>query len=223
MEKIELFDKYISGEMSEDEIADFKRKLSDDKDFSSDFQIYKIIVKGICKEENDKEADLDNAFKSLSKVDLRKIVGPKLTIVKGGKPKAKIVYMVSWVASVAAIVVIAFTFTFTFNIQRSARNSVDDVMFDCYYNPVSRSASNIEDLSGASIHQIQQVMPTLVQEYNKATDVQDISEQGINLAMVYLKLHDREKAKYILNDVKQKCLDNVQIQKQCDKLLDKLQ
>lgn len=221
MEKIELFDKYISGEMSEDEITDFKRKLSDDKDLSSDFQIYKIIVKGICKEENDKEADLDNAFKSLSKDDLRKIVGPKLVIVKGSKPKAKIVYMVSWVASVAAIVVIAFTFTF--NIQRSARNNVDDVMFDCYYNPVSRSASNIEDLSGASIQQIQQVMPTLVQEYNKATDVQDITEQGINLAMVYLKLHDREKAKYILNDVKQKCLDNVQIQKQCDKLLDKLQ
>lgn len=221
MERIELFDKYISGEMSESEVADFKRKLSKNKELSSDFQIYKMVIKGIYKEENDKEAELDNAFKSLSKVDLRKIVGPRLTIVKGDKPKAKIFYMASWVASVAAIVVIAFTFTF--NIQRSARNNVDDVMFDCYYNPVSRSASNIEDLSGASIPQMQQVMPTLVQEYNKATDVQDITEQGINLAMVYLKLHDREKAKYILNDVKQKCLDNVQIQKQCDKLLDKLQ
>ena len=221
MERIELFDKYISGEMSESEVADFKRKLSKNKELSSDFQIYKMVVKGIYKEENDKEAELDNAFKSLSKDDLRKIVGPRLTIVKGDKPKAKIFYMASWVASVAAIVVIAFTFTF--NIQRSARNNVDDVMFDCYYNPVSRSASNIEDLSGAGIQQMQQVMPTLVQEYNKATDVQDITEQGINLAMVYLKLHEREKTKYILNDVKQKCLDNVQIQKQCDKLLDKLQ
>lgn len=221
MERIELFDKYISGEMSEAEVADFKRKLSDDKDFSSDFQIYKIIVKGIYKEEKEKEAELDNAFKNMSKDDLRKIVGPKLTIVKGGKPKAKIVYKASWVASVAAIVVIAFTLTF--NIQRSARNSVDDVMFDCYYNPYSRSTSNIEDLSGASIQQIQQIMPTLIQEYNKATDVQDITEQGINLAMVYLKLHDRERAKSILNDVKQKCLDNTQIQKQCDKLLNKIQ
>ena len=221
MERIELFDRYISGEMSESEVADFKRKLSENKELSSDFQIYKMVVKGIYEEENDKEAELDNAFKSLSKDDLRKIVGPRLTIVKGDKPKAKIFYMVSWVASVAAIVVIAFTLTF--NMQRSARNSVDDVMFDCYYNPYSRSASNIEDLSESSIQQLQQVMPTLIQKYNKATDVQDITEQGINLAMVYLKLHDREKARHILNDVKQKCSDNVQIQKQCDKLLDKLQ
>ncbi len=83
MERIELFDKYISGEMSESEVADFKRKLSKNKELSSDFQIYKMVVKGIYKEENDKEAELDNAFKSLSKDDLRKIVGPRLTIVKG--------------------------------------------------------------------------------------------------------------------------------------------
>ena len=53
--------------------------------------------------------------------------------------------------------------------------------------------------------------------------MQDITEQGINLAMVYLKLHDRENARDILNDVKQKCLDNTEIQKHCDKLLDKIQ
>ena len=96
-------------------------------------------------------------------------------------------------------------------------------MFDCYYNPNSRSASNVEDLSEASSQQLQQVLPNLIQEYNKATDMQDITEQGINLAMVYLKLHDRENARDILNDVKQKCLDNTEIQKHCDKLLDKMQ
>ena len=51
MERIELFDKYISGEMSESEVADFKRKLSENKELSSDFQIYKMVVKGIYKEE----------------------------------------------------------------------------------------------------------------------------------------------------------------------------
>lgn len=45
MERIELFDKYISGEMSESEVADFKRKLSKNKELSSDFQIYKMVVK----------------------------------------------------------------------------------------------------------------------------------------------------------------------------------
>lgn len=72
MERIESFDKYISGEMSETEVAEFKRKLSEDKEFSSDFQIYKMVVKGIIIEEKDKEAELDNAFKKLSKDDLRK-------------------------------------------------------------------------------------------------------------------------------------------------------
>ena len=128
MERIESFDKYISGEMSDTEVAEFKRKLSEDKDFSSDFRIYKMIVKGIVMEQNDKEAELDNAFKNLGKDDLRKIVGPKKTIAKTSKSKAKVVYIASWITSVAAVAVIAFSLTF--NIQRSARNNVDDIMFD---------------------------------------------------------------------------------------------
>lgn len=221
MERIELFDKYISGEMSESEVADFKRKLSENKELSSDFQIYKMVVKGIYKEENDKEAELDNAFKSLSKDDLRKIVGPRLTIVKGDKPKAKIFYMASWVASVAAIVVIAFTLTF--NIQRSARNSVDDVMFDCYYTPVYRGSEDIVDLSKASEAEIKKKqLPTMLEEYQKASDEQELSFCGINLAMVYLKIHDRDKARKVLLDIRTKCTDN-DVKAICDKLLKKIE
>lgn len=156
MERIESFDKYISGEMSETEVAEFKRKLSEDKEFSSDFQIYKMVVKGIVMEENDKEAELDNAFKNLSKDDLRKIVGPKKTIAKTSKSKAKIVYVASWITSVAAVAIIAFSLTF--NIQRSARNNVDDIMFDCYYSPVSRGGEDIVDLSKASEAEIKKTI-----------------------------------------------------------------
>ena len=220
MERIDLFDKYISGEMSESEISDFKRKMSEDNDFSSDFQIYKMVVKGICKEEKDKEAELDNAFKSLSKDDLRKIVGPKLTIVKGGKSKAKIVYMASWAASVAAVVAIAFTLTF--NIQRSARNSVDDVMFDCYYTPVSRGGEDVVDLSKASEAEIIKQLPTMLEAYQKASDEQELSSYGINLAMVYLKIHDRDNARKILLDIKARCTDS-DVKNICDKLLKKIE
>lgn len=220
MERIELFDKYISGEMSEAEVADFKRKLSEDKDFSSDFQIYKMVVRGICKEEDEKEAELDNAFKSLSKDDLRKIIGPKLTIVKGGKPKAKIVYMASWVASVAAVVAIAFTLTF--NIQRSARNSVDDVMFDCYYSPISRGGEDVVDLSKASEAEIKKQLPTMLEAYKKASDEQELSSYGINLAMVYLKIHNRDNARKVLLDIKTRCTDS-DVKDICDKLLKKIE
>ena len=157
----------------------------------------------------------------MSEDDLRNIIGPKIAIYRKPEKKAKIIYLTSWISSVAAVMVIAFSITF--NMTQSANEKVDNIMFDCYYNPNSRSASNVEDLSEASSQQLQQVLPNLIQEYNKATDMQDITEQGINLAMVYLKLHDRENARDILNDVKQKCLDNTEIQKHCDKLLDKIQ
>mgnify|MGYP007078012507 FL=1 len=220
MERIESFDKYISGEMSDTEVAEFKRKLSEDKDFSSDFQIYKMVVKGIVMEENDKEAELDNAFKNLSKDDLRKIVGPKKTIAKTSKSKAKVVYMASWITSVAAVAVIAFSLTF--NIQRSARNNVDDIMFDCYYSPVSRGGEDIVDLSKASEAEIKKQLPKMEKVYNKATDEQDISSYGINLAMVCLKIHDRDKARKVLLDVKKKCTDN-DVKNICDKLLKQIE
>lgn len=220
MERIESFDKYISGEMSDTEVAEFKRKLSEDKDFSSDFQIYKMVVKGIVMEENDKEAELDNAFKNLSKDDLRKIVGPKKTIAKTSMSKAKVVYMASWITSVAAVAVIAFSLTF--NIQRSARNNVDDIMFDCYYSPVSRGGEDIVDLSKASEAKIKKQLPKMEKVYNKATDEQDISSYGINLAMVYLKIHNRDKARKVLLDVKKKCTDN-DVKNICDKLLKQIE
>lgn len=220
MKRIESFDKYISGEMSDTEVAEFKRKLSEDKDFSSDFQIYKMVVKGIVMEEKEKEAELDNAFKNLSKDDLRKIVGPKKTIAKTSKSKAKVVYMASWITSVAAVVIIAFSLTF--NIQRSARNNVDDIMFDCYYSPVSRGGEDIVDLSKASEAKIKKQLPKMEKVYNKATDEQDISSYGINLAMVYLKIHDRDKARKVLLDVKKKCTDN-DVKNICDKLLKQIE
>lgn len=221
MKRIESFDKYISGEMSDTEVAEFKRKLSEDKDFSSDFQIYKMVVKGIVMEENDKEAELDNAFKNLSKDDLRKIVGPKKTIAKTSKSKAKVVYMASWITSVAAVAVIAFSLTF--NIQRSARNNVDDIMFDCYYSPVSRGGEDIVDLSKASEAEIKKQLPKIVDAYKNASDEQEISSYGINLAMVYLKIHDRDNARKVLLDVKSKCVGNPYIMGHCDKLLEKIQ
>lgn len=220
MERIESFDKYISGEMSEAEVAEFRRKLSEDKDFSSDFQIYKMVVKGIVKEEMDKEAELDNAFKNLSKDDLRKIVGPQKTIVKTPKSKSKVFYMASWITSVAAVAIIAFTLTF--NIQRSARNNVDDIIFDCYYSPVSRGGEDIVDLSKASEVEIKKQLPKMEKVYNKATDEQDISSYGINLAIVYLKIHDRDKARKVLLDVKKKCTDN-DVKNICDKLLKQIE
>ena len=44
MANIELFDKYINSELSEKEMADFKNRLEEDKDFAIDFNSKSICV-----------------------------------------------------------------------------------------------------------------------------------------------------------------------------------
>ena len=198
--------------MSEAEILEFEKKILEDKDFSSDFLVYKMIVKGIIKEEQEKEQELDDAFKILGKDDLRNIIGPKIELPK---QKNKIISITSLILSIAAVVVIAFTYTF--NIQRSARNSVDDVIFDCYYSPIYRGGDVI-DLTDADEKTIELSLPNMVGSYKKASEVQEISSYGINLAMLYLKIHDRDNARNILEDVKKKCADE-DVKNLCDKLL----
>lgn len=220
MDNIDLFDRYISGNLTAEEKAAFDNQLAADTDFATDFRLYKTTVRGIIKEEIERKRELEEAFKELNEEGLMEIIGKKKNQESLPKKERKVISMTSWISSVAAIMIIAFSVTYS--ITQSANENVDSVLFECYYNPVSRSASGGVNLSEASSQELQRALPTLVQEYNKASEEQAISEQGINLAMIYVKLHDRKKAKEILVDVKHKCSGNVQIQKQCDKLLEKI-
>ena len=220
MDNIDLFDRYISGDLTAEEKAAFDNQLAADTDFATDFRLYKTTVRGVIKEEIERKRELEEAFKHLNEEGLMEIIGKKKNQEILPKKERKVISMTSWISSVAAIMIIAFSVTYS--ITQSANENVDSVLFECYYNPVSRSASGGVNLSAASSQELQRALPTLVQEYNKASEEQAISEQGINLAMIYVKLHDRKKAKEILVDVKHKCSGNVQIQKQCDKLLEKI-
>ena len=220
MDNIDLFDRYISGNLTAEEKAAFDNQLAADTDFATDFRLYKTTVRGVIKEEIERKRELEEAFKHLNEEGLMEIIGKKKNQEILPKKERKVISMTSWISSVAAIMIIAFSVTYS--ITQSANENVDSVLFECYYNPVSRSARGGVNLSEASSQELQRALPTLVQEYNKASEEQAISEQGINLAMIYVKLHDRKKAKEILVDVKHKCSGNVQIQKQCDKLLEKI-
>ena len=61
MANIELFDKYINGELSDSERNEFKGRLESDKEFATDFNIYMVSVIGICK-----EAEQDKLYAHLS-------------------------------------------------------------------------------------------------------------------------------------------------------------
>lgn len=77
MERIDLFDRYIKGELSEEDNCKFKERLESDEDFASDFRIYSLSVIGICKEAEQDNADFGNAMKHLTKEQLFDIIGRK--------------------------------------------------------------------------------------------------------------------------------------------------
>ena len=65
MERIELFDKYISNQLSDSEKADFEARLNSDEKFASDFKVYLLTVDGICKEAQQDNLDFGIAMKSI--------------------------------------------------------------------------------------------------------------------------------------------------------------
>lgn len=77
MERIDLFDRYFNGELSEEENIRFKERLDEDEQFASDFKVYSMTVAGICKEANQDNADFGVAMKHLSKEQLYEIIGRK--------------------------------------------------------------------------------------------------------------------------------------------------
>ncbi len=77
MERIDLFDRYIKGELSEEDNRKFKESLELDEDFASDFRIYSLSVIGICKEAEQDNADFGSAMKHLTKEQLFDIIGRK--------------------------------------------------------------------------------------------------------------------------------------------------
>lgn len=77
MERIDLFDRYFNGELSEEENIMFKERLDADEEFASDFKIYSMTVAGICKEAEQDNVDFGAAMKHLSKDQLDEIIGRK--------------------------------------------------------------------------------------------------------------------------------------------------
>ena len=204
MERIELFDNYINNQLSDAQRSEFDARLESDEEFASDFKVYLLTVNGICREAHQNNLDFGMAMKSLSKEKLKEIVGmrnlesPKVS--SNGK-SVKILRFKPWmwqVASIAAVVVIAFTVVF--NIEKNARYSVDNAIYACaeISTDLTRDGSEILDIQSMTDEELTNKLPLLVANYNSAQSYDDIADNGFTLAMAYLRLHDRENAKEIL-------------------------
>lgn len=214
MERIELFDNYINNQLSDVQRSEFDARLESDKEFASDFKVYLLTVNGICQEAQQDNLDFGKAMKGLSKEQLQQIVGQRKNLQSNQSPKetsVKVLRFKSWiwqVASIAAIIVIAFTVVF--NIEKNARFSVDNAIYACaeINSDLTRDGSEMLDIRSMSDDELKENLHKLVSNYNTAETSDEVADNGFALAMAYLRLHDREKAKEVLCQLISKFKDN---------------
>lgn len=125
-----------------------------------------------------------------------------------------------WAASV--VVLVAIGATLSLSIMSDGRANVDDtiVAYNYIYTP-SRDGSEQVDLKTLSDSELRNILPELVKDYRDADsdDMQGGEEAGMRLAMAYLMLHDRSKARDVLKEMSVCYADDREFAAQCQDIL----
>lgn len=207
MENQELFDKYIKGLLSESEKTEFEGRLKNDKTLTSEFKTYLFTVKGIQNEEAQDCADFGAAMKKLTKEQLQEIVGVKAP----PKQQKKVLKFKPWLwSSMSAAAVVAIVVTISFNLIKQSRMDLNNAQYMAY-NIIAehnfegggfRGGANlaIEDFSAISSEELKEKLHLYETAYQQDQD----ELTGLNLAMIYLKLHNKDKALEILRELNAK-------------------
>ena len=82
MKRIELYDRYIFRQMSEQESNDFSTRLQNDEDLASDFRVYFSVVSGICREGEQDDMDFQISVRRLTRDQLLEIMGPRHPVLQ---------------------------------------------------------------------------------------------------------------------------------------------
>lgn len=215
---IELFDRYVDDRLSIEEKKSFDKRLRSDKNFAMDFRIYLFTLKGVCQEAEQDNIEFGQAMKNISKEELLSIIG------RSSKPRImRLNYLrerMAWVASIAAILIIGI-FSVV-NVRQTGLNRLDNTIVAYNYIPDSdrggeSSARGWESITSSDI-------PTLERAYQMAPtdDIQAQEDAGMRLAMAYLKIHDRKKAKEMLTAMSIRFADDEEFVAQCHKILNQL-
>lgn len=208
---IELFDRYIDGKLNTEEKSAFEKRLSSDKNFATDFRVYLFTLKGIYQEAEQDDVEFGLAMKQISKNDLLNIIG------RSSRPRViRLNYLrerIAWVASIAAVLIIGIFMVM--NVRQVGMDRLDNTIVA--YNYIPDSGRGPESITAKDI-------PTLEKAYLNAPsdDIQLQEEAGMRLAMAYLKIHDRKKAKEILTELSVRFADDEEFSAQCTKILNLL-
>lgn len=210
MERIELFDNYINNQLSDAQRSEFDAKLKADEEFASDFKAYLFTVDGICREAHQDNLDFGLAMKSLSKEKLKEIIGKQYVALSTAasadseteEVKPRVVRLRPWMwqaASIVAVIVIAFTVVY--KVEQNSRNNVYDAIYACadVNYDLARSGGKKIDITTLSDDELKAKLTELVSIYNSSHSDDDVADNGTALAMSYIRLHDADKAKEVLN------------------------
>jgi hypothetical protein len=195
MNNIELFDNYISGQLPQREREDFEARLASDSAFFSEFQLHLQAIHGIQKEEEEDCIEFGCAMKVLSKEELNAIIGNKTA------KKVKFINFQKYLWPLSAAAVVIFALIFDHNQSIESQYAIDDIVY-AYNEPMlSNRGGEAIDISKCNKEELEDMLPTLWDIYEDSETTQDALVNGKGLAMVYIKLHNREKAREILQEL----------------------
>jgi hypothetical protein len=204
MNETELFDRYLSKEMSDEERQDFEKRLNEDNDLRKAFQLHVSVIKELDKQSQKDDALFGEAMKNISEDDLHDIIdNDNKSNVKTAS--AKIVRIKTyWLTSVAAILIVgAFS---VHSIKSNYNNKTDNLLVEYNAGTVARGeggelTSLIENIvSGKNLEATAKRLNEIYDNGNQ----QDRPIAGWYLALSYIKQHDHEKAISTLKSLQQK-------------------
>lgn len=218
----DFFEDVFFDKLSQAEKLSFEEKLKSDKSFATDFRIFLITVKGIYKEAEAENVEFGYALKHISKTQLLSVIGRENR--RRAWTGTILFERLAWAASIVVILTVGITLIF--NVKRSAQYALDDTLVAYNYIPTSsRDGSESIDITTLSKTQLEEYLPELQQAYASVSpdDIQEGEFAGMQLAMAYLKLHDRKEAKALLKDLANRYADDEAFVAQCNLILKQLE
>lgn len=220
MENIQLFEDYMSGNLTPEQREDFEKRLKEDKKLASDFKIYLFTVDGIIRDNQQDNTDFGVAMKNISKDELLEIIGRRKTprVFLSGFVRERL----AWACGVAALFIVFFIcIFFTWDI---GNRNIDDMLVAYNYLPESRDGEESYDINEMSKTAIKEYLPILISEYENCPveDIQACEDAGMRVALAYLKIHDRKQARIWLHNLIQRFEDDEAFVAQCQKILDQI-
>lgn len=197
MDYIELFDRYMADELSSDERMEFDRRLQADAAFREDFGLYASVVRGVRQEGRQDAFDFGHAMKALTKEELLSAIGPGQTRHIMPKRRRQWVWKaVSATAVIAAIAIVGVG-------SRIADNRVDNAIIAAADMTAYTRGANEEpvDIRALDNDELKARLPELEADYASASEPDIKADNGERLAMAYIKLHDRKKARLTLEQL----------------------